>query len=67
VRTRKDHYLYHSGDLVKYGGVVRKSRGVQNKGKYIRLLKIGDEIKDLVVPLTKIVPYLFRRGICETI
>jgi hypothetical protein len=67
TRIRKEHYLYQSGDLVKYVGKIRKSRGIQNKGKYIRLLKISNETKDMVISTTKIVPYLFRRGICETV
>lgn len=67
MRIRKQHYLYQSGDLVTYKGKIRKSRGVQNKGKYIRLLKMVDDAKDIAVSLKDIIPYLFRRGICETI
>ena len=54
---RKQRYAYQPKDIVIFEGKKYSVQGVQNKGKYIKLMEMSKPVKtDLVKP------YMFRKG-----
>ena len=56
---RRDKYLLQPGDLVRLGKKVMQVAGMQNKGDYVRIKELPKP-----VPVQKVTPYQFMRGMC---
>lgn len=60
---RKSRYPYQQNDLVKFRDAIYRVRGMQNLGTRVALYAESN----LTVDVRKVQPYLWRKGICETI
>ncbi|HWQ41289.1 MAG TPA: paclitaxel/taxanoid biosynthesis susceptibility protein TS1, partial [Desulfosporosinus sp.] len=54
---RKTRYSFQPGDVVRYGGKLYTSKGIQNLGAYIRLGDLAKPVKTALVQ-----PYRYAKG-----
>lgn len=58
---RREHYTIQPKDLVLWNGLRCISKGIQNKGKYLKIL-LCDNKTTKVVSSKEIVPYRYQKG-----